>query len=148
MMFPPGTGASNLLTEVSRFFDPNFTSWKGVVGVFVYAGMIFAFTYFWNAMMYNVEDIADNLKKGGSYIPGVRPGKQTTKFLNEVVSRVTFVGALFLAIAALTQYLFPLVINVQSLAMLGGTSLLIMVSVALETMRQIEANLLVKQYEG
>jgi preprotein translocase subunit SecY len=147
-MFPPDSAPFNFLSYVGQFFSPDFRSAKGWVGVGVYTGMIFAFTYFWNAMMYNVEDIADNLKKGGSYIPGIRPGKQTTNFLNQVISRVTFVGAVFLAIAALTQYIFPLIANVPGLALLGGTSLLIMVSVALETMRQIEANLLVKNYEG
>jgi preprotein translocase subunit SecY len=65
-----------------------------------------------------------------------------------VISRVTFVGAFFLAAVALTQYLFPLIANIQNLALIGGTSLLIMVSVALETMRQIEANLLIKKYGG
>ena len=97
-------------------------------------------------MTYNVEDIADNLKRHGSYIPGIRPGKQTKDFLDGVISRVTFVGALFLAATALTSYLMPLIVRVPGLQMIAGTSLLIMVSVALETMRQIEANLLIKQY--
>jgi len=101
-------------------------------------------------MMYNVEDIADNLKRSGSYIPGVRPGRQTIEFLNGVISRVTFVGAAFLAVVALTQYAVPAISpgGSQAFGLIGGTSLLILVSVALETMRQIEANLLVKQYNG
>ena len=111
-------------------------------------GLIFLFTYFWNAMMYNVADIANNLKKAGSYIPGIRPGKQTKEFLDRVISNVTFVGALFLSFVALTQYVFPVIIPIQNLGLIGGTSLLIMVSVALETMRQIEASILIRQYEG
>lgn len=138
---------SNFFKTIATFFSPDFTRWQGYVGVLVYTALIFVFTYMWNAMTYNVEDIADNLKRHGSYIPGVRPGKQTKDFLDGVISRVTFVGALFLAATALTSYLLPLIVNVRQLQIIGGTSLLIMVSVALETMRQIEANLLVKQYE-
>jgi len=132
--------------KLAEFFSPDFTRWQGWVGVLVYTTLIFVFTYMWNAMTYNVEDIADNLKKHGSYIPGIRPGKQTKDFLDGVISRVTFVGAMFLAVTALTSYMLPLIANVKQLQLIGGTSLLIMVSVALETMRQIEANLLVKQY--
>lgn len=144
--FPPGSPINGFFMKLSEFFSPDFTRWQGWIGVLVYTGLIFTFTYMWNAMTYNVEDIADNLKKHGSYIPGIRPGKQTKDFLDGVISRVTFVGALFLAATALTSYLLPLIANVRQLQLIGGTSLLIMVSVALETMRQIEANLLVKQY--
>lgn len=145
--FPPTSPIHLGLMKVAEFFSPNFTRWQGWVGVLLYTGLIFVFTYMWNAMTYNVGDIADNLKKHGSYIPGIRPGKQTKDFLDGVISRVTFVGALFLAVTALTSYLFPLIANARGLQVIGGTSLLIMVSVALETMRQIEANLLTKKYE-
>ncbi len=145
--FPQTSPVHQTLMNVGRFFSPDFTNWRGYVGALVYCGLIFLFTYMWNAMMYNVEDIANNLKRAGSYIPGIRPGKQTKDFLDGVISRVTFVGALFLSVVALTPYLFPLIANIPGLALIGGTSLLIMVSVALETMRQIEANLLTKQYE-
>jgi preprotein translocase subunit SecY len=118
------------------------------VGIIFYSLMIFFFTYFYTAIQYNVEDIANNLKRGGSFIPGVRPGKQTTDFLNGVISRITFVGSFFLAVVALVQYLAPAIvkINYTYVSSLGGTSLLIVVSVALETLRQIEANLLMKKY--
>lgn len=148
VLFPAGSDAALFFNKISTFFVPDFSVWKGWVGALVYMGMIFFFTYFWNAMMYNVEDIANNLKKAGSYIPGIRPGKQTKDFLDRVVSNVTFVGALFLSLVALTQFVFPLIINIRSLGLIGGTSLLIMVSVALETMRQIEASILIRQYEG
>jgi preprotein translocase subunit SecY len=147
-MFPPTSDIGETLRKVSVYFVPDFTSWTGYIGALIYMGLIFVFTYFWNAMMYNVEDIANNLKKAGSYIPGIRPGKQTKDFLDRVVSNVTFVGALFLAVVALTQYVFPVIIPIQNLGLIGGTSLLIMVSVALETMRQIEASILIRQYEG
>lgn len=149
-MFPPNSAGFNILGEVAKFISPNFSSWTGIIGALVYMGMIFAFTYFWTALQYNVEDIADNLKKGGSYIQGIRPGNQTKEYLNGVVSRITFIGAAFLAVAALTQFVLPLVIPqlAQTIGLVAGTSLLIMVSVALETMRQLEANLITKQYEG
>lgn len=144
--FPAGTPMSDILNGIALFLMPNFTIWQGWVGAFVYMLLIFFFTYFYTAIQYNVEDIADNLKRGGSFIPGVRPGKQTKEFLDAVISRITIVGAFFLAIIALGQYVVPLIAPIANLGLLFGTSLLIMVSVALETMRQIEANLLMKQY--
>ncbi|MDI9634733.1 preprotein translocase subunit SecY [Kamptonema cortianum] len=146
--FPAGSVPYNVLNEVQRFTNPDFTTWRGLVGAALYTGMIFFFTYFWTALQYNVDDIADHLKKGGSYIQGIRPGKQTRDFLNGVVSRVTFIGAVFLSLAALTQFVVPLVVPMPGLGLIAGTSLLIMVSVALETVRQVEANLITKQYEG
>ncbi len=146
--FPLDSPAHNFLMEVGRYTNPDFTRPEGWLAALVYAGLIFFFTYFWTALQYNVEDIADNLKRGGSYIQGIRPGVQTRKFLDGVISRVTFVGALFLSLAAMTQFVMPLIAPIQNLGLIGGTSLLIMVSVALETMRQIEANLITKQYEG
>jgi preprotein translocase subunit SecY len=121
------------------------------IGCLVYIAMIFFFSYFWTAIQYNVEDISNNLKRGGSMIPGVRPGKQTKDFLDGVISKVTLVGAGFIAIVALLQYITPVVTKLDyqyGVGVVGGTSLLILVSVALETMRQIEANLLMKQYDN
>lgn len=146
--FPEGNPVKDVLMKVAEF-SPSFQSWRGLIGVTVYTAMIFFFTYFWTALQYNVDDIADNLKRGGSYIQGIRPGRQTRDFLNAVISRVTFLGAIFLALAAMTQFTFPLIApNIPSVGLVAGTSLLIMVSVGLETMRQIEANLITKQYES
>lgn len=144
--WPVGTPIHEFLMSVAQFLSPDFTRWQGLVGCLAYMFLIFFFTYFYTAIQYNVEDIANNLKRGGSFIPGVRPGKQTKDFLDAVISRITLVGAFFLSIIALTQFLVPAVIPIQQVGLLFGTSLLIMVSVALETMRQIEANLLMKQY--
>ncbi len=145
-MFPATHPVHLALLEMARFLNPNFVDWRGYVGVLVYSGLIFFFSYFYTAIQFNVEDIANNLKRAGSFIPGIRPGKQTRDFLDGVISRITIVGAFFLAVVALSPYLLPLFINVPNVQILFGTSLLIMVSVALETMRQIEANLLMKQY--
>jgi preprotein translocase subunit SecY len=122
---------------------------KGIIGAVLYTALIFIFTYFWTAIQYNVEDISNNLKRGGSFIPGVRPGKQTKDFLDGVISRITVVGAAFIAVVALLNYVAPALAGLPKntyLSVIGGTSLLIVVQVALETMRQIEANILMKQY--
>ena len=120
------------------------------IGCLVYLLMILFFSYFWNAIQYNVEDISNNLKRSGSIIPGVRPGKQTKDFLDDIISKLTIVGAIFIAGVALLQFITPAVTGLSyayGVGAVGGTSLLILVSVALETMRQIEANLLMKQYD-
>lgn len=136
------------LRSFSEWLSPIGRTPKWIVGSLFYIGMIFAFSYFYTAIQYNVEDMSDNLKRSGSFIPGVRPGKQTKDFLDGVISRVTVLGACFLAIVALAQYWGPAAVNIQRLSVIGGTTLLIVVSVALETMRQIEANILMKQYGG
>lgn len=143
------TAVGALLTNLSEWLNPN-APWllQAFVGMIAYTVLIFFFTYFWTAIQYNVEDISNNLKRGGSFIPGVRPGKQTKDFLDNVISKITIVGAAFISVVALLQYVGPRIaqINPQYVNMIGATSLLIMVQVALETMRQIEANLLMKQY--
>jgi preprotein translocase subunit SecY len=143
------TPVGSFLLSVAEWLSPGAPFPKGIVGSIIYTLLIFFFTYFWTAIQYNVEDIANNLKRGGSFIPSVRPGKQTKDFLDGVISRITVVGAGFIAIVALMQYISPQLAHLppgQYISVMGGTSLLIMVSVALETMRQIEANLLMKQY--
>lgn len=145
-MTPANSGAHQFLMKVAEFTSPNLSTPKGWVGMVAYMGLIFFFTYFYTAIQFNVDDIADNLKRGGSFIQGIRPGKQTKEFLDSVISRLTVVGAAFLSIVSVGQYIVPLLINVAAVQMVFGTTLLIMVSVALETMRQIEANLLMKSY--
>jgi preprotein translocase subunit SecY len=121
---------------------------RGLIGCLFYTSLIMFFNYFWTAMQYNVQDIADNLKRHGSFIPGVRPGKQTRDFLDAVISKITLVGAIFIALVALLQYVTPALARIDAsfVSVIGGTSLLIMVSVALETMRQIESSVLMRQY--
>jgi preprotein translocase subunit SecY len=157
MLGGASTPAGAWLENLGSFLNPGTASpvskelWfipKGLVGCVFYTGLIFFFNYFYTALQYNVQDIADNMKRQGSFIPGVRPGKQTRDFLDGVIGRITFVGASFIAIVALLQYVAPSIarINATYVSVIGGTSLLIMVSVALETMRQIEANVLMRQY--
>jgi preprotein translocase subunit SecY len=145
-----GSKIGGVLETIAEFLNPSSPEFfKAFVGSIAYTVLIFFFTYFWTAIQYNVEDISNNLKRGGSFIPGVRPGKQTKDFLDGVISRITIVGAGFISVVALVQWLAPRLAQIPSgvrISIIGGTTLLIMVSVALETMRQIEANLLMKQY--
>ena len=147
--FMPNNPAwSNFWNTIALFFNPTPGAiwYYWVVGTVVYAALIFFFTYFWVAIQFNVEDIANNLKRGGSYIPGVRQGKQTEVFLDGVISRVTVVGALFLAFVAIVPYWIPQITRITSFQLVGGTSLLIVVSVVLDLMRQVEANLIMRGY--
>ena len=143
----------NMFTHGARTgFWPNFASfispggsWFGSLS---YAVMIIGFTYFYTAVTFNVKDVSDNLKKWGSFIPGIRPGKPTQDYLDKVMTRITLAGAVFLAIIALLQYYVPRFTGITQFQLVGGTSLLIVVGVALETMQAIESHLLMRHYEG
>lgn len=113
----------------------------------VYVALIIFFTYFYTAVTFNCVEVADNLKKYGGFIPGLRPGKPTAEYLDRVLGRITLVGGIYLAIIAVLPNFMTAVTKVQSIYF-GGTALLIVVGVALDTMKQIEANLLMRQYEG
>jgi preprotein translocase subunit SecY len=112
--------------------------------------MIIFFSYFWVATQFNELQIADDLKKHGGYIPGVRPGVATSDFLHRSMSRLTLAGAVFLAILAAIPTLmnFTMKIDFNVATFFGGTSLLITVGVLLDTMRQMESHLLLRQYDG
>jgi preprotein translocase subunit SecY len=116
----------------------------------LYTLMILFFSYFWVATQFNEIQIADDLKKHGGYIPGVRPGQATSDFLHKAMSRITFAGALFLTVIALVPQLMSqwLGINIYVSQFFGGTSMLITVGVLLDTMRQMETHLLMRHYDG
>ena len=111
-----------------------------------YIGMIFFFAYFYTAIIFNPIDIADNLKKYGGYIPGIRPGQKTSEYIYKVLSRLTFVGALYLGLVCIIPEILITRFNVPFY--FGGTSLLICVGVALDTVSQIESHLVTRSYEG
>ncbi len=144
MAFPPTIGQlvhARWGTEVSNFFSPN--GWHYVVGESLF---IILFTYFYTAVTFNPVDQADNLKKYGGFIPGVRPGRPTAEFLDRILARLTFPGALFLAaVAALPTVLIA---RAHANFNFGGTSILIVIGVALESMKQLEAQLMMRSYEG
>jgi preprotein translocase subunit SecY len=116
----------------------------------LYGLMILFFSYFWVATQFNEIQIADDMKKGGGYIPGVRPGQATSDFLHRTMSRITLAGAIFLTIIAVIPIIMSSAMHIpnQVSQFFGGTSLLIMVGVMLDTMRQMEAQLLTRQYPG
>lgn len=130
---------------VDRLLDPN-----GGIYLTAYAVLVIFFTYFYTAIIFNPIDIADNMKKYGGFIPGVRPGKPTATYLDRVLTRITLPGAFFLAMVAVVPTIIGGLLNIPFFmgGNFGGTSLLIMVGVALETMRQIESQLLMRHYDG
>lgn len=138
------TGFGKWLNTVASAFNPG----QSVIAALFYGGLIIFFTYFYTAVTFNVSEVADNLKKYGSFIPGIRPGKPTLEYLDRIMTRITLAGAVFLALIALMQYWAPTITRVQTFTLVGGTSLLIVVGVALETMQAIEAHLLMRHYEG
>ncbi len=111
-----------------------------------YFVLVFAFTYFYTSVVFKPEQIAENLQKQGGFIPGLRPGRETKEFIQNVVIRITFIGGLFLAIIAVLPYIVQAATNITTLV-LGGTGILIMVSVIIETMRQINAQLVMHTYD-
>jgi preprotein translocase subunit SecY len=146
MAFPPTVGQliqQPWAQDLSAFFSPSQVPY--LLGETVF---IVLFTYFYTAVTFNPVDQADNLKKYGGFIPGVRPGRPTAEFLDRILARLTFPGALYLAaIAALPTALIASTGATQSFYF-GGTSLLIVVGVALDTMKQLEAQLMMRNYEG
>jgi preprotein translocase subunit SecY len=113
----------------------------------VYFFMILGFTYFYTAVVFNPEEIAENVQKNGGFIPGLRPGAQTADYLSTVLNRITLAGALFLAIIAILPLVAQNFTGTKALT-LGGTSLLIVVSVVIEVIKKIEAQLTMHDYEG
>lgn len=125
----------------------NFLNLGGTAGSLLYFALIIAFTYFYTAVTFDPEEVSDNIKKYGGFIPGIRPGKPTTDYLTRILERLTLVGALFLGLIAVGP-IFLARFTGQLTLYLTGTSLLIVVGVALETMKQIEAYVLMRHYEG
>ena len=113
----------------------------------IYAALIIFFTFFYTAVTFNPMELADNMKKYGGFIPGIRPGRPTVEYLDRSLSRITLWGALFLMVVAVLPDLLVRVTNVTTLYF-GGTGIIIMVGVAIETVRQLEAQLLMRHYEG
>lgn len=150
IMFVPGTiktffPGSEFVETVAAYFD--YTS---VVYWILYGGMIVFFTYFYTAIAFNPVDVADNMKKSGGFIPGVRPGKRTADFIDNILTKITLPGSIFLALVAIFPYFITKFINVSFMfaSFFGGTSLLIIVGVALDTLQQIESHLVMRHYDG
>ncbi len=128
--------------NVTAFMTPG-----GLPYNFIYFALVVGFTYFYTAIVFNPEKIADDLKKYGGFIPGVRPGEATVAYLSGVLNRITFAGAIFLGLIAILPAVMQEVLNVSSLS-IGGTGLLIVVSVVLETTKSLQSQLLQRNYEN
>ncbi len=145
LMFPgtvasffPNSGFANTITNI---FDAS-----GIFYNILYALLIIFFTYFYSAITFNPVDVAENIKKNGGFIPGLRPGRPTAEYISKVMSRITLFGAIFLAAIAVLP---AIIMGLSGLELyFGGTALLIVVGVALDTMKQLEASLLMRSYEG
>ncbi|WP_416143839.1 preprotein translocase subunit SecY [Planococcus koreensis] len=136
-------GANAVTDAIQNTFD-----YTRPVGMIIYVALIVAFTYFYAFIQVNPENVSDNLKKQGAYIPGIRPGKNTQDYLTSVLYRLTFVGAIFLSVIAVMPIFFTNLMGLPQSAQIGGTSLLIVVGVALETMKQLESQLVKRHYKG
>src|SRR5919112_1312226 len=138
-----GGDPDSILARLSAFFDPGNAPY-----LILYALLIIMFTYFYTAVQFNPVEHADNLKKSGGYVPGYRPGQPTAVYLNNVLTRITLFGALFLAVVAVLPYLISGALGLGQQIFLGGTSILIVVGVSLDTVRQLESQLMMRNYEG
>lgn len=140
VQFFPQNGFTNVLEMIFNFNRP--------IGFILYVALIIAFTYFYAFVQVSPEKVAENLKKQGSYIPGVRPGVDTEEYLSKVLSRITFIGAIYLVIIACLPILLSALTELPSSVQIGGTSLLIVVGVAIETAKQIQTKTMDQKYKG
>ncbi|CAG5070139.1 Protein translocase subunit SecY [Dyadobacter sp. CECT 9623] len=151
LMFIPSLGASyfaeksDFASDVATIFA-NYTTWQYNL---LFAVLIIVFTFFYTAISVNPQQIADDMKRGGGFIPGVKPGQQTSEYISSILDRITFPGSIMLAIVAtLPAFASLLGVSTDFAHFFGGTSLLIMVGVVLDTLQQVESYLLMRRYEG
>ncbi|WP_163528029.1 preprotein translocase subunit SecY [Halobacillus ihumii] len=134
---------NEVASVIQYIFD--YQNWPGMI---IYVALIIAFTYFYTFVQVNPEQMADNLKKQGGYIPGIRPGANTETYLTRVMYRLTFVGSIFLAAVSLLPIILGAAAELPPTVQIGGTGLLIVVGVALEMMKQLESQLVKRHYQG
>jgi preprotein translocase subunit SecY len=132
----------NVATWIRDFASPNSVAYQ-----LLYFAMVVVFTYFYTLVIFQQQQIPENLQRQGGFIPGIRPGRPTAVYLQRVLNRITLIGALFLGLVAILPWLVGLALNTQNV-LISSTSLLIVVGVAIDTMRQLEAQLLMRNYEG
>jgi preprotein translocase subunit SecY len=147
VMFPAVVASFWQGKRFANWIIENF-SLNAPLGLTLYVLLIIGFTYFYTFVQINPQQMAENLKKNGGYIPGVRPGQTTVKYLTRVMNRITLAGSIFLAVVAILPVLVSTLAGLPSQVSIGGTSLLIVTGVALETMKQIESQLIKRHYKG
>ena len=140
LSFFPQTGFYETLSTVLNFTQP--------IGLTIYVVLIILFTFFYTGLQVDPEKISENLGKSGTYIPGIRPGSETKEYIGKVLNRITVLGALFLAFIAALPYVLPMISNLPSSISVGGTGIIIVVGVAMETMKDLTGKLTQKQYRG
>jgi len=145
-MFPETIVRMFQNSPVALFYT-KFFGWGSAAHTVFYALLIIGFTYFYTAVIMNPVDMADNIKKYGGFIPGLRPGRPTAEYISRIMSKVTLAGAVFLALIAILPNFVLLATRIPNIYF-GGTSLLIVVGVALDTMKQVESHLLMRSYQG
>ncbi|MEI8202106.1 MAG: preprotein translocase subunit SecY [Bacteroidota bacterium] len=149
IMFLPITLVGFAQSETLSGFASTFSNFNGFWYNFTFAVLIILFTYFYTAITINPNQMAEDMKKNGGFIPGIKPGKRTAEFLDGVMSKITLPGSIFLAFVAIMPALVRLMgVNTQFAQFFGGTSLLILVGVVLDTLQQIESHLLMRHYDG
>ena len=141
---------TNVGGAIFRHLSAAFGGGRGFVYSMCYIGLVYFFCYFWTALTFNPQQIADNLKDHGSFIPGYRPGARTSNYLEQVMVRITYVGAGFLSLIAIIPTLISTALGVNPLvaSFYGGTGLLIVVSVALDLVQKIDSHLITRNYSG
>ncbi len=137
---------SQILKGLNSNYWFNTDKWIYTIGVLVYIALIVAFAYFYTSITFNPMEVANNLKKSGGFIPGVRPGKPTSEYLDGVLNYIVFIGAVGLSIVSIIPYIFNGLFGAQ--VSFGGTSIIIVVSVIIETVKQVESQMLVRNYKG
>ncbi len=147
LMFPSTIASFWKGNKVAEWFIYNF-NYAHPFGAFLYIILIIGFTYFYTFVQINPIQLADNMKKNGGYIPGVRPGKMTADYISRVLNRITLTGAIFLAAVAILPVLFTTATSLPQSVRIGGTSLLIVIGVALDMMKQVETQLVKRHYDG
>jgi preprotein translocase subunit SecY len=134
--------------EWVQWIQANLTKGDHPAYMFIYTALIIFFTFFYVSITFNPTEVADNMKKYGGFIPGIRAGRPTAEYLNYVITRITVPGALYLAIVSLIPLIAIAAIGADQNFPFGGTSIIIIVGVGLETVKQIEAQLQQRHYEG
>ncbi len=146
LMFPETIIKMFQGSALSNFYS-QYLGWGTVAHTLIYALLIVGFTFFYTSVIMNPVDVADNIKKYGGFIPGLRPGRPTAEYISRIMTRVTLAGAIFLALIAILPNFVLLATRIPNIYF-GGTSLLIVVGVALDTMKQVESHLLMRSYQG
>jgi len=143
----PAGAEPNFANSVINLFDPNAALPAGLLYWGLFFVLTMAFAFFYTFVIFQQQDLPGVLQRQGGFVAGIRPGKHTSDYLNEVVKRITWAGALFLAVVGIVPFIAREITNVQTIQ-LSSMGLIIVVGVVLDTMKQIEAQLLMRRYEG